>query len=157
MRPLLALIVLCLAAWTAAAQEGPPLTPGARIRVTLLSPGPRTQIGNLQALSDTTLHLLTGSLSVPIPRANIDHLEVSRGRKLSIPGALAGLVLGAAAGGAVGCLANQDDYGVFCGGQSDTKVTLGVFFGSAAGAALGGLLFRRERWTRLDLAFPRAP
>ncbi len=60
---------------------------------------------------------------------------------------IVGGVLGAAAGGfALGCLANRDSYGVLCGGQNDTKLAIGAVTGGLAGAALGALLGRRERW-----------
>jgi LytS/YehU family sensor histidine kinase len=62
-----------------------------------------------------------------------------------------GLLLGAAAGGVIACTANRDAYGVFCGGQDDTKLVIGAAIGGAAGATLGALLFRRERWTAVDV------
>ena len=85
--------------------------------------------------------------------AEISRVEVSRGRKSGIVGGVVGLLLGAAAGGVLACTANRDDYGVFCGGQDDTKLVIGAAIGGAAGAALGALLFRRERWT--PVAIPR--
>lgn len=62
----------------------------------------------------------------------------------NVTGGIIGFVVGAAAGAAVGCLANKDDYGVFCGGQDDTKVVVGAAVGGVVGAAIGALLFRRE-------------
>lgn len=47
----------------------------------------------------------------------------------------AGAVVGGAVGGAIGCAINSDDYGVYCGGQSDTT----VFVSAAIGAAIGGI------------------
>jgi hypothetical protein len=82
--------------------------------------------------------------------ADITKLELSSGQKPSIAGGVVGYLLGAAAGGAVGCMANRDDYGVFCGGHDDTKVIIGAALGGAAGAALGALLFRQERWAVVD-------
>jgi hypothetical protein len=153
-RPLLlGSIALGVFASICAAQEEPPLHPGSRIRVTIQGPEASTRIGRLGAVNDSTLVLLTASSSTAIPRAGIIRLELSRGRKPSVPGGIAGLVLGAAAGGAVGCLANRDSYGVFCAGQSDTKVVVGAVVGGAAGATLGALLFRRERWVTL----PQSP
>ena len=77
-------------------------------------------------------------------------MELSRGRQPSVVGGLVGFLLGAAAGGAIGCAANSDDYGVYCGGQDDTRVIAGAALGGAAGAALGALLFKRERWAVVD-------
>lgn len=151
LRLLLALTVLCAAVTAARAQERPPLVPGARIRVTVSGPGPRTQVGTFQALTDTTLQLQTGSGPLGLRLAAIDRLEVSGGRRLSIPGGVAGLVVGAVAGGALGCLANKDSYGVYCGGQDDTKVMLGAVVVGAAGAVLGAVLFGGERWTSWPL------
>lgn len=143
---ILALFALGMAVPPAAAQQSSSLTPGARLRVTLLGPGPRIQVGYLRAMDDSTLTLGTAGSATAIPLASIDHLELSRGRKLSVPGGVAGLLLGAAAGGTLGCLANKDSYGVFCAGQDDTKLIVGAVLGGAAGATLGALLFRRERW-----------
>jgi len=68
--------------------------------------------------------------------------DEARRRPNYLAGAI-GLVVGAAAGGAVACLANRDDYGVYCAGQDDTKVAVGVALGGVAGAVAGALLFRR--------------
>jgi gas vesicle protein len=65
-------------------------------------------------------------------------------RRPNVTGGIIGFVVGAAAGATVGCLANKDDYGVFCGGQDDTKVVVGAAVGGVVGAAIGALLFRRE-------------
>ncbi|MGE0553861.1 MAG: hypothetical protein AB7R55_10575 [Gemmatimonadales bacterium] len=46
--------------------------------------------------------------------------------------------------------ANRDSYGVYCAGQSDTKVVLGAALGGAAGAAVGALVFKRRRWRPID-------
>lgn len=66
----------------------------------------------------------------------------ARRRPNLLAGAI-GLVVGAAAGGALACLDNRDDYGVYCGGQNDTKVAVGAALGGVAGAAAGAFLFRR--------------
>ena len=59
---------------------------------------------------------------------------------------------GAAVGGALGCLANNDDYGAYCGGQDDTKVIVGAALGGIAGAAAGALLFKKESWQTVTLS-----
>jgi hypothetical protein len=104
------------------------------------------ETGTFQALTDTTLVLSRGSSFITLPLASITQVEVSRGRKPNVAAGVVGFILGAAAGGVLACTANRDDYGVFCGGQDDTKLVIGAALGGAAGAALGALLFRRERW-----------
>jgi membrane associated rhomboid family serine protease len=64
-----------------------------------------------------------------------------------VVGGVVGFLAGAVLGGVIGCAANRDSYGVFCGGQDDTKVFVGAALGGVAGGAVGALLFRRERWT----------
>jgi hypothetical protein len=72
-----------------------------------------------------------------------DAMQRAAGRP-NVTGGIIGFVLGAAAGATVGCLANKDDYGVFCAGQNDTRVVAGALVGGAVGAAVGALLFKRE-------------
>lgn len=92
----------------------------------------------------TSLHLASPSL----PRVSdeaLGHAAMHRaGRRPNTTGGIIGFVVGAAAGATVGCLANKDDYGVFCGGQDDTKVVVGAVIGGAVGAAVGALVFARE-------------
>jgi hypothetical protein len=78
-----------------------------------------------------------------VPRLPV--LDVDTARTWSMTGAVVGAVVGAAVGGALGCLANRDSYGVFCGGQSDTKVVIGAVLGAGAGAWIGAVLPRRLR------------
>ncbi|HEU0079986.1 MAG TPA: hypothetical protein VFQ76_20230 [Longimicrobiaceae bacterium] len=161
MRPLPGLLALFCLASGVSAQERMPLDTGARVRVTVTGPAPLVRTGTLLALSDTTLHLRSGSLPVAIPLATVVRLDRSRGRALGRTGGVVGFLLGGAAGGIAGCLANRDAYGVFCGGQSDATVFAGAALGGAAGAALGAVLPGRERWSRLDLPpqadAPRTP
>lgn len=96
--------------------------------------------------------LAGGGQAVPVggalltrPAWDVDQQEASGGTRLSVLGGVGGFVLGAAVGGALGCAANRDDYGVFCGGQDDTKVYVGAAIGAVAGAALGAYLFRGNR------------
>jgi hypothetical protein len=134
------------------AQQPDPLDPGDRIRVTVVTPTPRLYIGSYQGRTDSTLQLRSGGSPLAIALTTVRRLEQSRGRKLSVAGGVLGFLVGGAGGAALGCLANRDDYGVFCGGQSDTKVAVGAALGGAAGAALGAILFRRERWRPVDAA-----
>lgn len=75
-----------------------------------------------------------------IPEANRRLLDRSIAHRRSLAGGVAGFVVGAAAGAFVGCLANRDDYGVLCGGQSDTRVFVGAAIGATAGALIGSRL-----------------
>jgi hypothetical protein len=139
----------------AAAQEPGPPRPGDRVRVTLIQRAPLVRVGVLASVHGDALGLDTPLGSSVIPLATIRSLELSRGRRPNVPLGVAGLVLGAAAGGAVGCLANRDSYGVFCAGQDDTKVIAGAVAGGVVLGAVGALVFRRERWATVDLAFLR--
>jgi hypothetical protein len=145
-----AFLALCLPLVSLQAQSVVPLTPDTRLRVSAASPLTLVQTGTYRALTDTALVLSADSSPVTIPIANIGRVELSRGRQPNVLAGVAGFLLGAAAGGAIGCAANNDDYGVYCGGQDDTKVIVGAAVGGAAGAALGALLFKREHWEVVD-------
>jgi hypothetical protein len=146
----LAVLALCWPLVSLRAQAVVQLTPDTRLRVSASSPLTQVRTGTYRALTDTTLVLSADTSQFTIPLANITQVEVSRGRQPNVVGGVVGLLLGAAAGGAIGCAANSDDYGVYCGGQDDTKVIVGAVLGGAAGAALGALLFRREHWAVVD-------
>lgn len=139
----LALAGLC---GSAAAQEPRPVLPGARLRVTATAPAPATVTGRYLSRSASAL-LLEADTATSIPLATIRTIEVSGGRKPGLVGGVVGFLLGGAAGAALGCLANEDDYGTYCGGQDDGKVIGGAVIGGAIGAVAGALLFRRERWS----------
>jgi hypothetical protein len=133
-----------------------PLPPGSRLRVTAPTLALNERVGVFQGARDTILVLQTTAATLTVPISSIMRLELSSGRKLSKIGGVAGLLVGAGAGGfALGCLANRDDYGVLCGGQNDTKFVVGAVVGGLAGAALGAVLFRSERWKRIDVAIFR--
>ena len=122
---------------------------GARVRVTTFEGAPST--GEFERWDGSSLLIYDGDEPVSFAFDDIDVLELSQGRSASTVGVVVGGLLGAAAGAALGCAANRDDYGVFCGGQSDTKVFVGAALGAAAGAALGALLVRVERWLPVPL------
>jgi hypothetical protein len=90
------------------------------------------------------------SAPAPLPANRVTSTAVGHdameraARKPNVTGGIIGFVVGAAAGATVGCLANKDDYGVFCAGQNDTKVVVGALVGGVAGAAVGALLFKRH-------------
>ncbi|HET9983344.1 MAG TPA: hypothetical protein VFQ38_07145 [Longimicrobiales bacterium] len=151
LRALRLLLALLALATTARAQEAPRLGPGTRLRVTVVRPSAQVYTGTFGTRTDTTLVLSGGASSRSIPLSSIGRLEWSAGRKPGILGGVLGLVVGVAAGGAAGCAANRDSYGVFCGGQDDTKVVVGAALGGLAGATAGALLLRRERWRPVEL------
>lgn len=88
------------------------------------------------ALVTTRVRSTAGTL--PIGRA-----EMQAARRRSVAGGIGGFLVGGAAGAALACLANEDDYGVYCGGQNDTIVFLGAALGATIGAYLGSRLFGR--------------
>jgi len=131
------------------AGQGPTLTVGTRVRVVEREPGP-TRVGHYRGTALAGLLLGIDSTTLTIPRESILRLEASLGRKPNVPAGIVGLLLGVAAGGALGCLANKDDYGVYCGGQDDTKVIVGAALGGIAGGLFGALLFKTERWRAVE-------
>jgi hypothetical protein len=145
-------IVLAALSSTAEAQ-GPPVVLGARVRVSVSQPANARHTGVLRAADGTSVQLQTSGESLTIPRSTITRLEQSLGKKPNGPGGIIGALLGVAVGGAVGCLANKDDYGVYCAGQDDTKVIVGAVVGGLAGAVVGALVFKKEGWR--EAALPR--
>ena len=121
--------------WT---QQPPP-----RVRITVAE---SKTVGIFHSATDTTFTIKTGSGLLRFSSHDINMVERSAGRRPNVLTGTVGLIAGAAIGGAIGCAANSDDYGVFCGGQDDTKVVLGATAGGVLGGVLGALLFKRERW-----------
>ena len=132
-------------------QQGPRVERGARVRVWTFEPAADPRTGEFERWDGSTLVIYDGAEPISYAFEDVDILEVSGGRAFNTIGAVIGGVLGAAAGGALGCAANRDSYGVYCGGQSDTKVFVGAALGAAVGAALGGLAFGIERWVPVPL------
>ena len=128
-----------------------PLREGSRLRVTPVSVSTPAQIVQFQAFNDSALVVSSGASSRMIPLRDIGRLEQSAGRKPNLATGAVGLLLGVAIGGAVACANNRDSYGVFCAGQNDTKIAVGAVIGGVTGGLLGAYLFRRERWTPVDL------
>ncbi|HET6763371.1 MAG TPA: hypothetical protein VFH27_06855 [Longimicrobiaceae bacterium] len=136
---LLAALTLCAAPLPAQSAAPPAPTPGSR-----LEPGstPRLRPASNRVFDPS---IATGAVVIaPSRQLAPAVLKTDGSRGYSVVGGVAGFVVGAAAGGALGCLANRDDYGVFCGGQDDTKVFVGAALGAAVGAALGAVIFRHR-------------
>ena len=145
-RSLLTCLLLLLCAHSGHSQlwtEQPP----PRVRITIAE---SKTVGIFHNATDTTFTIRTPSGLLRFVSRDISMLERSMGRRPNILTGIVGLIAGAAIGGAIGCAANNDDYGVFCGGQDDTKVIAGATAGGAAGALLGALLWKRERWEIAD-------
>lgn len=134
------------------AQQQEPLQLGARIRVSSATSEPGPRIGTYAGVTGSALQLSTGSAALSLPLEGISRLELSTGHSPGIVGGIVGALLGVGVGGFLGCVANQDSYGVLCGGQDDTKVIVGATLGGLAGGLAGALLFPRERWREVDLS-----
>ena len=130
--------------------QGPSLVVGTRVRVTTTAQ-PTTRVGAYRGVDPTSLSLLVDTTTYRIPRETIARLEQSAGKKPNVATGVLGAILGAGIGGALGCLANKDDYGVYCGGQDDTKVILGAVLGGLAGGTAGALLFKKEGWREVPV------
>ena len=137
-----AVLLVCT---TPLAAQGPTPALGQRVRVTTSAPS-ITRIGAWRGADGSNVNIQVDSTAIAIPRGTITRLEQSMGKKPNVAMGVIGLLFGAGVGGALGCLANKDDYGVYCGGQDDTKVIVGAALGGLAGAAAGALLFKREAW-----------
>ena len=125
--------------------QGPPIVYGTRVRVTTTTQ-PTKRIGLYRGNDPAAITLQVDTSSYRIPRETIVRIERSVGKKPNVTAGILGGIVGAGVGGALGCLANEDDYGVYCGGQDDTKVIVGAVLGGLAGAAAGALLFKKEKW-----------
>jgi hypothetical protein len=142
-----------MASWFAAlgASAQADVTPGTRVRV---SEAARRFTGTLDAVDERTLTLREQSDAAPVTlsRAQIVRLEVSRKPSRRAKGALiggalgvvAGLVLMAAEGSS--CPPEQDPFGI-CSDLSGPEfyvASAGLL--GAAGAGLGALIARGEKW-----------
>ena len=141
-----ATLLLLVGAAASLHAQGPQLVVGQRVRVSVSQPAQARWAGVLRGVDAANLQLQTDAETLTIPRSTITSIEQSTGKKPNVTGGIIGGLLGLAVGGAVGCLFNKDDYGVYCGGQDDTKVIVGAVVGGLAGAAVGALGFKKEGW-----------
>lgn len=142
MRIPFALFCLLVPVSALSAQQPSPSAPDSPLGVTVAAPDLWLPSGAFPAPGGAPLLPGTVAATTVVP-VGLTFQETRRARKPSVVGGVVGFVLGAAAGGALGCLANEDDYGVFCGGQDDRKVYLGAALGGVVGGTLGALLLRR--------------
>ena len=158
----LALALLATAA-TGSAQDVPALAPGARVRLTVASREPdgrtgraRTLVGRLRATSDT-------SLIMEAPRGKLRELELTevRGAKVSVARGTRGrtTAIGAAVGFGVGATlayATWEDCtgDLICFDRAEVSL-LGGGLGLLAGALMGLVAGRGERWVDVPVPAPR--
>ncbi|HSK18453.1 MAG TPA: hypothetical protein VK912_04895 [Longimicrobiales bacterium] len=142
MRIAVMLIMILMPFSSAAAQQ---VVPNASMTGTAGPSMDRTlRWDNLRYPAGMIPRMVTGADQSIAPRPALQ-FELDSDRSWSVTGAVVGAVAGAAVGVALGCLANRDSYGVYCGGQSDTKLVIGGLLGAGAGAWIGAVLPRRLR------------
>jgi hypothetical protein len=134
----LALLLPCAEAESQQLPPQPTATYAADMAPLAFAPEPASAPGPL------LLPLAVTAPAVPaLPHTGDVHQD---GRtRLSVAGGVGGFLVGAAVGTLVACHFNRDSYGIFCLGQSDTKLAIGALVGGTAGAALGSYLFRSRR------------
>jgi hypothetical protein len=129
----LVVAITSLSATAAAAQQAPAAgEEGVRLRGIETRPG---------AQHGASVHRIDRVGDVAMSETSQEAMR--RGHRLSVAGGIGGFLIGGLAGGLAACHFNRDSYGVFCAGQSDTKLAIGAATGGLAGAALGAWLFRR--------------
>ena len=135
----------------AAAQEVPPLTPGARVRVWAPELRDHKQAGTLVELRGDTLFLRAERQAdtLRIPRASVTRLDVSVGRRRhAAVGALVGFLSGAGGGALAGYLIGGP--GQNCdGGCGGLGALVGGAFGAGGGLLIGtivGVSITTDRW-----------
>lgn len=121
--------------------------PGERVRITM--PRSAALIGSVASSTDSTITLAAANYPITVRRSEIQVLERSLGKHPNIAAVVISGIIGAGIGGIVGCAANADSYGVFCGGQNDTKVVVGAGVGAITAAVIGGKMFTKEKWSRI--------
>lgn len=156
-------LALLASATSGAAQDVPALAPGARVRVTVASRAPdgragrtRTLVGRLRAASDT-------SLTLEAPRGKLRELSLAdvRGAKVSVaPGTRGrttaiGAAIGFGAGATLAYASWEDCSGeLICFDRGEVTM-LGGGLGLLAGALMGLVAGRGERWAEVPVPASR--
>lgn len=148
-------VVWCLCTSPAFTQVSLPIDTGARIRVTRGGPTPGQVTGSVERIASDTLWLASGRHAEPVavPFGTIQRLEVSRGRRSAVGGALVGGAIGAGLG-ATGMLvwAASSCFSATSGHCPTGGTAAGITVGSAAlGAVVGAAVMRGERWSLMPL------
>lgn len=133
---------LVAAACAAPAQAQAPYAAAAHAHARITASAPDAMLA--RALRSTRTDL-SGAVTQPTSTTTTFLTEQARVRRSSTTAIVVGSVIGLAAGAAVGCKINSDDYGVFCGGQSDTTVVVSALIGGAVGGVVGALVSRRAQ------------
>lgn len=122
------------------------LAVGRRVRAELSGEGERI-VGSLSAITDRGLILVIDEQAeIELPRARIQRLEMSYGRKGH---SLAGLLIGAGAGALLGALEKPDKN---CVGEGCLTRGENIGYGALGAGVLGGLvgaLIRTDRWLEI--------
>lgn len=131
------------------AQQGLPVTPGDRVRISTLGTAPPLVCTVLALKADTlVLDARDGVETLEVPLALVKKVEVSRGKKSNIgPGAIAGGLTGAV----FGAICASGPGGYSCGGSDAKVVALAI---TAAGTGIGALIgaaSKTDRWEEVPL------
>jgi hypothetical protein len=157
-------LLLAFHSTTAMAQTVLNLTPGDRIRVTLVTDrepaldwAPRTPfIGEFERYHSDHVSMIRNGTSVQIPTTSISLMEVSRGTQTqSRRGAAIGAAVGAIAAGIAAYSSSEGctDYR-YCILNDDTPAAAGVAVGVVGGGLLGlavGSLIRTSHWVKVEI------
>lgn len=148
-----AAFALALAGPALAADEPPPgpvLTPGQRVRFATLTQPRRTATVVETGTDAIVVSMAGGRQIVRVPLADVQHLEVSAGRRTyATEGGLLGAIPGAALGGVVGTAMCYDEEDC----PAATFAVMGAFVGGTLSGLVGagvGALFQSEKWERVE-------
>jgi hypothetical protein len=133
-----------------ASQEPRAINPGDRVRVTAPSVSGGRFAGTVLTVDPDSLVVQTGTETRRLPRASIERLDLSSGRKShTLLGAGVGFLVGAAVGG--GLVASDP---TSCDEVHAACIAVGAAVLGAGGGLVGaltGALVRTERWAEVPL------
>jgi hypothetical protein len=143
--------VLALIAGAAMAGASSQLATGSRVRVKVAGEK-RPVVGSLLAIDERTLTLGIDERDPRIvPRARIEDLAVSAGRRSRGRGALYGAAIGAAAGALILLATGEDSDGDMIQLGSGVSAAAGVIVGAPVGALIGLAVPPGERWEKVPM------
>jgi len=145
----LAVVLLVTMSVELFAQQGSPVTPGVRVRVSRLGNVPRVVCTVLALKADTlVLDAEDRVETLEVPLALVEKVEISRGKKSNTAGgAIAGGLFGAVLGAA--CASGPGGYG--CGGSDAEYVALATIAAGTGIGALIGAAIKTDRWEQVPL------
>lgn len=138
-------------AFDARADDAPPLTPGAKVRVRVGSAGV-LRIGQLMALDDTTLTMRRGAREGPIVirRGEITGVEVSAGQHSRWRKTLIGAGIMAGVGAVIGLASGNDSADSFIQLNAGQKALVGVIVLAPVGALIGVASRPGQKWRTVE-------